>query len=156
METSAGIVVYRQGGADNLFLLLQYPSGHWDFAKGHKERGETNKETAVRELREETGIKNITFLNGFEKRIRYTYKRAGQLKRKQVIFFLGYTTEKDVYLSDEHLGYAWLNYEKSKEQVTFKNAKRILSSAHRFLQVRAKESVRPRQDSPSSEDSSPL
>ena len=33
-ETSAGIVLYRKENTKNLFLLLHYPSGHWDFVKG--------------------------------------------------------------------------------------------------------------------------
>lgn len=135
METSAGVVLYRYNNLDNLFLLLKYPSGHWDFAKGHREIGETNKQTAVRELAEETGIKDIIFVNGFKRRIYYSYKYAGRMIRKQVIFFLGRTLEENVCLSNEHLEYVWLNYEESLEQVTFDNAKRILVSAHRFLQV---------------------
>ena len=39
MEKSAGIVLFRREGSENLFLLLHYPSGHWDFVKGHKETG---------------------------------------------------------------------------------------------------------------------
>ncbi len=38
-ETSAGIVLFRKEGAKNLFLLLHYPSGHWDFVKGKMEKG---------------------------------------------------------------------------------------------------------------------
>ena len=99
METSVGVVLYRRQNLNNMFLLLKYPAGHWDFAKGHKEAGETNKQTALRELHEETGIKNIIFLKGFEKRIFYSYRHAGRLMRKQVIFFMGRTIEKDVRLS---------------------------------------------------------
>ncbi|MXX20935.1 MAG: NUDIX domain-containing protein [Cenarchaeum sp. SB0665_bin_23] len=138
METSAGVVLYRYENLDNLFLLLKYPSGHWDFAKGHREMWETNKQAAVRELAEETGIKDIIFVKGFKKRIYYSYLSAGRMTKKQVIFFLGRTLEEDVRLSDEHLEYVWLNYEESLERVTFDNAKRILVSAHRFLNFMTK------------------
>ena len=33
-ETSAGIVLFRKEESKILFLLLHYPSGHWDFVKG--------------------------------------------------------------------------------------------------------------------------
>ena len=138
METSVGVVLYRRQNLNNMFLLLKYPAGHWDFAKGHKEAGETNKQTALRELHEETGIKNIIFLKGFEKRIFYSYRHAGRLMRKQVIFFMGRTIEKDVRLSDEHTAYAWLDYQESLQRVTFNNAKRVLGSAHKFLKVRTR------------------
>ena len=55
-ETSAGIVLYRKENTKNLFLLLHYPSGHWDFVKGKMEKNETTHETAIRETKEETGI----------------------------------------------------------------------------------------------------
>ena len=65
-ETSAGIVLFRKEGSKILFLLLHYPSGHWDFVKGKMEDGESTHETAIREAREETGITDITFLENFD------------------------------------------------------------------------------------------
>ena len=55
-ETSAGIVIFRKEESKKLFLLLHYPSGHWDFVKGKMEKGETTQQTAIRETKEETGI----------------------------------------------------------------------------------------------------
>ena len=53
-EKSCGIVLFREEEGTRQFLLLHYPSGHWDLAKGHVEEGETEHETATRELLEET------------------------------------------------------------------------------------------------------
>ena len=59
METSCGVVLVNFGTV----LLLQYPQGHWDFPKGHVEDTDTDKKsTAARELREETGISEISFI----------------------------------------------------------------------------------------------
>ena len=55
-ETSAGIVIFRRENSKILFLLLHYPSGHWDFVKGKMEKGESVQQTAIRETKEETGI----------------------------------------------------------------------------------------------------
>ena len=55
-ETSAGIVLFRKEESKTLFLLLHYPSGHWDFVKGKMEKNESTHETAIRETKEETGI----------------------------------------------------------------------------------------------------
>ncbi|MFH1332713.1 MAG: NUDIX domain-containing protein, partial [archaeon] len=60
-EKSAGVIVYNNGE----FLILQYTAGHWDFPKGHIEKGETERETALRELKEETGITDAFFVKGF-------------------------------------------------------------------------------------------
>ena len=48
-ETSSGVVLFRKENDKILFLLLHYPSGHWDFVKGKMEEGETPHETAIRE-----------------------------------------------------------------------------------------------------------
>ena len=56
---SCGIVVYRIQDNKKLFLLLKYPQGHIDLAKGHIEENETLLECAKRELEEETGIDDV-------------------------------------------------------------------------------------------------
>lgn len=136
METSAGIVLFRREDSENLFLLLHYPSGHWDFVKGHKESGETYRQTAIRESAEETGITDMEFVEGFEKRIRYNFRYGGRTVHKRVVFFLARTYTQDVCISDEHQGYMWTNYEQSMKQVTFDNARNVLYSANRFLSQR--------------------
>ena len=77
-ETSAGIVLFRKEGSEVLFLLLHYPSGHWDFVKGKMEEGETTHQTAIRETREETGIADIVFLDNFEEWIEYNFQFQGK------------------------------------------------------------------------------
>ena len=64
-QKSAGIVLFRNASNKNEFLLLNYPQGHWDFVKGKVEQGETPYETASRETKEETGISDIEFIDGF-------------------------------------------------------------------------------------------
>ncbi len=136
MEVSAGVVLIRKENGVNLFLLLQYPSGHWDFIKGHKENGETDIQTAIRESEEETGIRDIQFLDGFAERIQYVYKNRHRLIHKRVVFLLGITNTAEVSLSDEHLEFLWTDYEQSVQQVTFGNARRVLSRAQEFLRER--------------------
>lgn len=77
-ERSAGIVLFRDDSGKKLFLLLHYPSGHWDFVKGRIEKGEQEKEAAIREAREETGITDVEFIEGFEEKIHYTYQYDGK------------------------------------------------------------------------------
>ena len=104
-ETSAGIVIFRKEGTKNLFLLLHYPSGHWDFVKGKMEKGETTHQTAIREAKEETGITDITFVENFEEWIKYNFKYQGELVQKKVVFFLAETKTKEIKISHEHSGY---------------------------------------------------
>ena len=132
-ETSAGIVLFRKEDSKILFLLLHYPSGHWDFVKGKMEKGESAHETAIREAQEETGITDITFLENFEEWIEYNFQFQGELVHKKVVFFLAETKTKNVKISHEHLNYTWMDYNTSMEKTTFDNAKTVLTKAQKLL-----------------------
>jgi len=132
-ETSAGIVLFRKEGSKILFLLLHYPSGHWDFVKGKMEKGESTHETAIREAKEETGITDITFFENFEEWIKYDFQYQGELVHKKVVFFLAETKTEQVMISHEHLDYTWMDYNTSMEKTTFENAKTVLTRAQMLL-----------------------
>ncbi|QMU53802.1 MAG: NUDIX domain-containing protein [Nitrosopumilus sp.] len=132
-ETSAGIILFRKEETENLFLLLHYPSGHWDFVKGKMEKGESIHQTAIRETKEETGITDITFLENFEEWIEYNFQHQGELVNKKVVFFLAETKTKDIKISHEHQGYTWMDYNTSMEKTTFDNAKTVLTKAQKLL-----------------------
>ena len=132
-EKSAGIVLFRNASSKNEFLLLNYPQGHWDFIKGKIEQNETQHETALRETREETGISNVEFMDGFEESVEYDFRFKKEDIHKKVIFFLAKTDEKNVKLSHEHNDYLWLEYNDALKKTTFENAKNVLSKANEFL-----------------------
>ncbi len=132
-ETSSGVVLFRKEKEKILFLLLHYPSGHWDFVKGKIESGESPHETATRETKEETGITDIKFLDNLEEWIQYDFQFKGELVQKKVVFFLGETKTKDIKISHEHLNYTWMNYSAAMEKITFDNAKTVLSKSYALL-----------------------
>ncbi len=133
-EKSCGIVVYRENKEEREYLILHYPGGHFEFPKGHMEKGETEHETAMRELVEETTIKDLKFIDGFKEKISYTYKKSdGNLSNKQVIFFLGKTEAEGIKISHEHYDFFWLPYIEAYNKVTFENAKNLLKKAENFL-----------------------
>ena len=134
-EKSCGAVVVLTN-TEPKYLLLQYDAGHWDFVKGNVELNESEKDTVIRELQEETGIVDARFLDGFREKIEYFYRRQGTTIHKEVIFFLIETHTETVTLSFEHVGYAWLNYQHAMERLTFKNAKDVLQKAHELLKDR--------------------
>jgi bis(5'-nucleosidyl)-tetraphosphatase len=135
VDRSAGIVVFRSQGriGQREYLLLDYGK-HWDFPKGHPEKGESDAAAARRELMEETGIDDAELIPGFAHEIRYFYKDSKKrLVAKTVIFFLASTHAKNVTISDEHVGYAFLPYEPARKRLTFSNAREILRLAEEFL-----------------------
>ena len=129
-EKSCGIIVVNNGK----ILLLHYPSGHWDFPKGHVDGDETEHETALRELQEETAIDTIDYINGFRHSTSYNYRRGKHLYQKKVVYFLANTHIFDITLSEEHQGYGWFKWEEAKSQITFDNSKTILDAAEKFWQ----------------------
>lgn len=132
-EKSCGAVVFRQESGVRLYLLLHYAEGHWDLAKGHVEKGESEEQTARREIAEETGITQLEFLPSFHRIIAYAFKRKGKNVPKEVVFFLARTDESGVTLSSEHLDYAWLPIDGAEKKATYRNAKNLLKAAEEFL-----------------------
>jgi len=129
VEKSAGVVIFN----NTYYLVLHYQAGHWDFVKGNIEKGEETKQTIIREAEEEIGIKNLEFIKGFKETIEYFYKLKGRTIFKTVVFFLAETKIKEIKLSQEHIGFAWLTYEDALERLTFENAKEVLKKANDFL-----------------------
>ncbi len=132
METSCGIVLVN---FDSI-LLLQYPQGHWDLPKGHVESHDKNhKDTALRELTEETGITDISWIEGFSTSTEYSFMKKGKNIEKRVWWLLAKTSEINVVLSDEHLNYMWLDWDSSINQATHDLTKSVISSAKSFLNI---------------------
>ena len=133
-EKSAGFLIYRNEEKTK-YLLLHYPAGHWDYPKGHVEEGEEELETALRELREETGIKEkeVKVIDDFRETIDYVYQKRGQLSHKEVVYFLGKTDKKNIKISREHQDHTWLPYKEGLDRLTFKNARDLLIKAHDHL-----------------------
>lgn len=136
-ERSAGAVVfYMEGTAEPEYLLLHYTAGHWDFPKGNIEAGENEKQAATREIREETGITDVEFLDGFRMKIEYKYRHGRRLVQKEVVLFLARTRTRQVTLSHEHIGFAWRKFDDARQQLTYRNATNLLSAAKDSLQQR--------------------
>lgn len=136
-ETSAGAIIFRidKRNKKPRYLLLHYGTGHWDFVKGHIERGETEEKAMLREAKEEAGLTDLKIIPGFREKISYFYKKDGQTIAKDAIFFLAGTAvaEKDVNLSFEHSGYDWLELDEAVKKVTYSSSKDVLKKADEFL-----------------------
>ena len=132
-EKSCGAVIFKANGMRK-YLLLHYEGGHWDFVKGHVERNESERQTVLRETQEETGLTELTFLEGYREPINYYYKRAGETVYKEVVFYLLESKTDSIRLSREHVGFVWMSYDVARERLTYKNAKETLRKAHEYLE----------------------
>ncbi len=132
-EKSCGAIVFKKQKDKAKYLLLHYEAGHWDFPKGHQEKKETEEQTAAREIKEETGIEDIEFVDGFKETVKYFYKKGEETVYKEVAFYLAESATEHVKLSFEHIGYAWLSYDNAYKKLTFNNSKELLRKANQFL-----------------------
>lgn len=132
-EKSAGAVIFKESSNGVLFLLLHYPSGHWDFVKGKIEKNENPQQTVLREIKEETGITDLNFIEGFEENIEYDFQYKEELIHKKVTFYLVKTNTEKITISDEHLDFVWLDFKNALEKTTYQNSKSVLSKANKLL-----------------------
>ena len=131
---SSGTILFNQNNGVRRYLLLNYPTGHWDFIKGGIESGENLHETAIRETQEETGITDIEFIDGYEEQIEYFFRINNNDIHKTVFFFLAKTNSINVTLSHEHLNLIWLEYENAVKKLTYDNSINLLKKSELFLQ----------------------
>jgi ADP-ribose pyrophosphatase len=135
VETSCGAVIFKDFGGAPKFLLVRSWHGKWGFAKGHIEAGESEKETALREIREETGLREIEFIDGF--RVEESYMITGTRgaskglpTQKTAIYFLCKTCgEPSLEPNDEIIETKWFNSEDAFAALRFDGHKRMFEQA---------------------------
>lgn len=114
LRKSCGVVPFRQQGQDREYLILRQSNGKWSFPKGHMERGETETQTALRELQEETGLSTDLI----------PYKRCmaeyaiSPLVKKQLVLFLGQVHGEMHIQSKEITDFRWVSPAELKEYLS--------------------------------------
>lgn len=130
-ENSCGAVVFRFINSQPRFLLIKNcRSAHWGFPKGHMERGETQVETAKREVLEETGL-HIDVFDGFQ--AKSDYKIGGKVDKNVQIFLATTKDTKTVIQREEIEDYIWLDFPQAIRALKFDNDKQILRKARRHM-----------------------
>lgn len=133
-EKSAGAVIYYLENNIPVFLLLKYQT-YWGFAKGWIEEGEGEKDAALREIREETGLK-VFFVPGFSYEQKWMFRHNGELIIKKAVFFLAEVSKSEagkVKISEEHEEFKFLSYEDACRIMKVKDNKIMLEKAKDFI-----------------------
>ncbi|MDO4926392.1 MAG: NUDIX domain-containing protein [Turicibacter sp.] len=133
-ETSCGAIIYRKRNAELEFLLIKSkgPSAFWGFPKGHMEPHETEIQTALREVFEETQL-TVNLDPNFKVSENYRLPNGNS---KEVIYFLGTALEDVVSIqTDELSDYEWRSYKAARSLLTFTEKKEILDMAYQILQT---------------------
>lgn len=130
-EKSCGAVVYRHhGGGLELLLIRHRFGGHWSFPKGHVEAGENEFDTALREVKEETGV-SVQLREGFRESVEYFPK---PYIKKQVVYFLGKALGDELHRQEEEISeLRWVPIDEAQRMVTFANDKNLIRRSREYL-----------------------
>lgn len=134
-EKSCGAIVYRKfHGNIEILLIKHVNSGHWSFPKGHIEIGETEYQTALREIKEETGI-DVLIDTSFREIVSYSPKKD---TNKVVVYFLGKAKNYDFIPQQEEISdIKWVEIGLAKTILTYDNDKTIVNKAKIAIKERA-------------------
>lgn len=143
MEISAGGVIFRRRNQRSEFLFIQHgehedvEQGKWTLPKGHQELGEALVETAIREIREETGLTGLRYLAPLGK-TSYRFRVEGKLIEKHVYFFLfqAPADAKEQLTGEEAIWKAvWVPAKDVLATSGYKNLDRLLKKAMRIIRA---------------------
>ena len=124
-EKSCGAVIFRKYHGNTELLLIKHTNGgHWSFPKGHVEPGETEAETARREIREETGLE-VQIDTSFREVVSYSPRKD---TIKNVVYFLAWVKSREIHPQPEEVSQVkwveislapkWLNYDNDRQLVS--------------------------------------
>lgn len=140
-EFSAGGVVYKSQKKDILILVSKHSQHHgWVFPKGligdHVEN-ENKEDTAIREVKEETGIdgqieKTLT-------PVEYFYEWKGEKIKKTVYYFIMKFIGGDTTLHDDEMEEVeWINPSEVEKRLTYASDKKVWREARKIIENETK------------------
>ena len=137
-EKSCGAVVFTRESGEIRYVIVEQRSGQHCFPKGHVESGETEQQTALREIWEETGLRP-NLIPGFRETETYeVMKKPGTMK--DVIYFIAEYTDQsiDPPAGDEIRSVRLCTYDEALALLEREPRKAVLTKAHRFLDDRSR------------------
>lgn len=131
-EKSCGAIVYRKHYGNTEILLIKHiKSGYWSFPKGHMEEGESETQTAVREIKEETNVDISIDDASFRETVVFTPRRD---TRKEVVYFVARATSFDCKPQEEEIAeLRWVEISQAASHLAYDNDKLIVNKVRAFL-----------------------
>ena len=132
-EKSCGGIIFYKTKQNTKILLVKNNNGrYWSFPKGHIEQGETEQETAIREIKEETGL-DVTLVNNFREISEYC--PFGKI-RKRVVFFLARAFTDNVKIQEEEIdSFIWVDLQQARKLCSYDNDLRIIDKAETTIHL---------------------
>jgi ADP-ribose pyrophosphatase YjhB (NUDIX family) len=136
-EPTAGAVVFRKGHDFGIqILLIQDAKNRWTIPKGHIEDGEDARMTAVREIGEETGLKNVKVLD-YMGQVEFKFQREDALVLMTTqVYLMEALGHEDVQKEEWMNGIHWFDFKDALEMVEYDDVRKLIEEAQE--KVRAK------------------
>ena len=129
-KSCVGIVYRKFHGNTEILLIKHIKSGYWSFPKGHVENGETEEETAKREIKEETGI-DVYIDSGFRETVTYSPRKDA---KKEVVYFVARARNYDYTPQLEEISeIRWVGIGQAHNLLVYDNDKLIVNKAKSFI-----------------------
>lgn len=137
-KKSAGTIIYCNDKGKIKFLLMRntLKNTYWEFPKGKIEENEKLRETAEREAREETKLKNFEYLPDFKHSQQWYFRFKGETINKTAIYLIARIPSEDmdkVDINKEHEDFDWLTYKEALDRISIKNNKKMLKKAYKKI-----------------------
>lgn len=132
-EKSCGAIIFYKTKQNTKILLVKNNKGrYWSFPKGHVEYGENEQQTALREIKEETGL-DVVIFDGFREISEYC--PFGKI-RKRVVFFLAQAFTDNVKIQEEEIdSYIWVDLQQARKLCSYENDLRIVEKAETAIHL---------------------
>ncbi|MFH1395078.1 MAG: NUDIX hydrolase [Candidatus Omnitrophota bacterium] len=133
-QFSAGGIVIKGEKSDLKILLIKDRFGYWTWPKGHVEEGETREQAAIREIREETGLKKLEVVCEVGKQ-EYNFEHDGKTIFKTVhIFLIRFLGEEPLKIQTQEISDAkWYTPEQALETIQYKGSKEIFEKTYKII-----------------------
>jgi len=133
-EKSCGFVAYKDEGGVRRYLVIRSQKGECGFPKGHMEGDETEHETAIRELKEETNAE-AAIIPGFRKQIEYSFLNKPGVT-KITVYFLGKCTADDIVCrAGEVAGAEFAPFDRAMQLLSFEDTRNVLKEADAYARA---------------------
>ena len=136
IEKSCGAVVFTREGGTVKYVIIRSPEGFYGYPKGHMETGESEEQTALREIKEETGL-DVTIVEGFRTTDEHPHVRPGRpTVLKQMVYFLAEYTGQELRAQEgEVTEIRYMTFDEAMAAFQFESSRRILQEADAYIKA---------------------
>jgi 8-oxo-dGTP pyrophosphatase MutT (NUDIX family) len=128
-ELAAGAVIFSAEDS-RVLVIHESEEDRWCFPKGHVDPGESLRDAALREIREETGLAEVALLEELgDVAYRFYQPRHGRNVYKITVYYLGRTAERDVRLEPIFDRHEWIELADARARLPFESDRKMIEAA---------------------------